>query len=66
MIRQYNIVDAKARPLSKICNLIHKKTEEMETEGAKDWTHREVGLILRDSIAQLSAQANSERDVLLS
>jgi hypothetical protein len=36
----------------------------METPD-KQWTHREVGLILRDSIAQSACQANQERDATL-
>ena len=55
-IRSYNITDAKARPLSRLCQLIYKKTEDMNSANDcnKKWNHRDFGLILRDSIAQLS------------
>jgi hypothetical protein len=49
-MKTFKITDAKARPLTKLCNFVYSNASEMFCPDKK-WTHKEVGLILRDSIA---------------
>lgn len=56
-MRSFKITDGKARPLTKLCNMVYSQAAEM-TFPDKKWSHKEVGLVLRDAIAQAACQAN--------
>jgi len=62
--RSFNVCDSKVRPLTKMSQYMMSRFAESNKKD-KVWSHRELSFIMRDSIANQSLTANSDRDGLL-